>query len=324
MSSIVRIRRILVLRLYAQYLDFAPGSEGNQDALQHSECVMLRRNLCSAKTAHGDRPVVRIGERRRAAMDFYPARQQDRAPVLVGCAGWSVPGAMAAHFPQGGSHLERYATVFPGVEINTSFYRPHRPATYARWRDSVPDAFRFAVKVPKEITHGLRLHDADAALEKFLGEAAHLHPKLGCLLVQLPPSLTYDAASTHAFFHRLRGATDAALVCEPRHRTWFEPAAADALAGFGVAYVNADPQVAPLPASAGAARTVYYRLHGAPVMYYSAYTDAYLEQLAGQIEQEVAAGRQVWCIFDNTAEGAAVPNALSLLTRLRAGPPVRY
>lgn len=254
-------------------------------------------------------------------MDCYAAQKRDRLPVYIGCAGWSVPGAMAAEFPHGGSHLERYAAVFPGVEINTSFYRPHRPATYARWRDSVPDAFRFAVKVPKEITHVLRLQNADAALEKFLGEAAHLQHKLGCLLVQLPPRLSYDAASAQAFFRRLRGITDVALVCEPRHRTWFDPAAADALAGFGVAYVSADPQVASLPVSASAARIVYYRLHGAPVMYYSAYPDAYLEQLAMRIERDVQAGRQVWCIFDNTAEGAAVPNALSMLARLRSAPP---
>lgn len=242
-------------------------------------------------------------------------------PACVGCAGWSVPGAAAAAFPHGGSHLERYAAVFPGVEINTSFYRPHRPATYARWRDSVPDAFRFAVKMPKEISHALRLQNAEAALEKFIGEAAHLQHKLGCLLLQLPPRLPYDATVAPAFFRRLRGLTDVALVCEPRHTSWFGATAAQMLAGFDVAYVTADPPVAPLPEAAAAARTVYLRLHGAPVMYYSAYSDAYLEQLAARIERDAQAGRQVWCIFDNTAEGAAVPNALSLLARLQAARP---
>ncbi|HWP34406.1 MAG TPA: DUF72 domain-containing protein, partial [Thermodesulfobacteriota bacterium] len=58
--------------------------------------------------------------------------------VLVGCAGWAIPRAAAGAFPGPGSHLERYARVLPAVEINSSFYRSHRPRTYARWAASVP------------------------------------------------------------------------------------------------------------------------------------------------------------------------------------------
>ena len=258
-------------------------------------------------------------------MDCYGAQNAVPAtamPVFIGCAGWSVPAVVQAHFPQEGSHLERYAAVFPAVEINTSFYRPHLPATYARWRDSVPAAFRFAVKVPKEITHILRLQDADAALEKFAGEVAHLREKLGCLLVQLPPSLRYDGAVTQAFFQRLRSLVDVMLACEPRHPTWFAEDAAQILDMLGVAYVTADPSVAPLPQSATSfatpSQTVYIRLHGSPEMYHSAYSEACLDALAERIDRDARLGKQVWCIFDNTASGAAQPNALSLLGRLQA------
>lgn len=236
--------------------------------------------------------------------------------ILVGCAGWNIPGAMQGHFPQCGSHLERYARVFPAVEINTSFYRPHRPATYARWRDSVPEAFRFAAKVPKAITHELRLQHAQEPLKKFIDEISHLGCKLGCLLVQLPPHLHYDRAIARQFFDTLRGLTPAALVCEARHATWFGADAAVMLAQWQVGQVIADPPVAPLPDVAHNAKTVYIRLHGSPVMYYSAYPDAYLDGLAGRINAYARSGQQVWCVFDNTASGAAVPNALSLLERL--------
>jgi uncharacterized protein YecE (DUF72 family) len=74
-------------------------------------------------------------------------------PVRIGTAAWSIPKKHAAPFPTAGSHLERYAAVFNAAEINSSFYRPHRAATYERWAASVPDDFRFAVKVPKAITH---------------------------------------------------------------------------------------------------------------------------------------------------------------------------
>ena len=57
-----------------------------------------------------------------------------RLPSLyIGCAGWSVPGTVRAQFPSAGTQLERYAAVLPAVEINTSFYRPHKPETYGKW-----------------------------------------------------------------------------------------------------------------------------------------------------------------------------------------------
>ena len=77
---------------------------------------------------------------------------------------------------------------FDGVEINSSFYRPHRLSTYQRWADDVPDHFRFAVKMPKTITHEGRLRDVAEPLQRFLGEIAGLGDKLGPVLIQLPPA----------------------------------------------------------------------------------------------------------------------------------------
>ena len=69
--------------------------------------------------------------------------------VVVGCAGWSIPGRYRDLFADGDSGLAWYASRFPIVEINSSFYRPHQHATYARWAGSVPRGFRFSVKVPR-------------------------------------------------------------------------------------------------------------------------------------------------------------------------------
>ena len=99
--------------------------------------------------------------------------------IRVGCAGWSIPKEHAGRFPEDGSHLARYAERFPAVEINSSFYRPHRPSTYARWAAETPEGFAFAVKVPKEITHTRRLVDADEPLDRFLDETAALGDKRG-------------------------------------------------------------------------------------------------------------------------------------------------
>lgn len=253
-------------------------------------------------------------------MSTYPDIEQNNcAPVLIGCAGWGVPSAAQENFPSGGSHLQRYAAVLPAVEINSSFYRPHRPATYARWRDSVPESFRFSVKMPKAITHELRLQNIDEPLARFVDEASNLKEKLGCLLVQLPPSLRYDARVAGRFFDKLRSSVHIDVVCEPRHATWFVPAAADMLANLKIAYVIADPAPVEQPVPERHLQTVYIRLHGSPVMYHSSYSQDYLERLSMDIREKVRSGKRVWCIFDNTASGFAVPNALSLWARFATG-----
>jgi uncharacterized protein YecE (DUF72 family) len=238
------------------------------------------------------------------------------AKIYIACAGWNVPGAQQAHFPSDGSHLERYAAVLPAVEINTSFYRQHRPQTYARWRDSVPASFRFAVKMPRTITHQKRLQHIDDELERFLAEVAELKQKLGYLLVQLPPGLQFDATIARTFFEKLRLKVNVPIACEPRHLTWFNAEADALLISFDVARVVADP---PIQADVPMLPTlhVYIRLHGSPVIYHSQYTEQYLSRLFEQCTALITEGRQVWCVFDNTAEGAAMVNALSLVARDR-------
>src|SRR5947209_14530695 len=112
--------------------------------------------------------------------------------VRVGCAGWSIPKEHAGCFAEEGSHLVRYAQRFPAVEVNSSFYRPHRPSTYARWAAEAPESIAFSLKVPKEVTHKRRLVEADEPLDRFLGKTAVLGAKPRPLLVQ-PASLAFDA-----------------------------------------------------------------------------------------------------------------------------------
>src|SRR5688572_8997349 len=115
--------------------------------------------------------------------------------IYVGCAGWSLPKSFAGGFPAEGTHLARYAARLSAVEINSSFYRPHRCTTYKKWAASVPDGFRFSVKVPRWITHERRLSIEAGELTTFLQQVESLGSALGCLLVQLPPSLKVDATT---------------------------------------------------------------------------------------------------------------------------------
>src|SRR3954464_15705052 len=124
--------------------------------------------------------------------------------ICIGTAGWSIPREAQPGFPGGGSHLERYAAVLPAVEINSTFHRPHRASTFERWAASVPRAFRFSIKLPRTVTHDQRLAASARLLDAFLSAFTRLRSRLGCLLVQLPPSLAFDARIARAFFIALR------------------------------------------------------------------------------------------------------------------------
>jgi uncharacterized protein YecE (DUF72 family) len=242
--------------------------------------------------------------------------------IRIGTAGWSVPRDVAGALGPGASALARYATAFNAVEINSSFYRPHRPETYARWADMVPADFRFAVKLPKAITHDAGLIGVDAVIDRFLDETSNLGAKRGPILVQTPPKLVFDAPAVAALAGRLRDGGAAAIAWEPRHASWFEPDVDAWLAEHRIARVGADPARVPGAAEpAGWPGLVYRRPHGSPRMYYSGYDAAALATLAASVGPNRVDA--TWIMFDNTASGEAARNALafaSLVSRAVSAP----
>jgi uncharacterized protein YecE (DUF72 family) len=234
----------------------------------------------------------------------------DESALRIGTAGWTIPAGAAPAFPVEGSSLERYSARFDCAEINSSFHRSHRPDTWRRWASSVPGDFRFSAKLPKEITHKRRLENCSEPLSAALAEMAELGPALEILLVQLPPSLAFEPAIAASFLTDLRGRWDRHIACEPRHSSWFEGEADALLEALRIARVAADPAKMPAAAGPGGWRGLsYYRLHGSPAVYRSSYDDGRLEALARRLAAETA---PVWCIFDNTASGAATADALEL------------
>lgn len=229
----------------------------------------------------------------------------------IGTAGWAIPRGVADRFPVEGATLERYAARFDAAEINSSFHRSHRPATWDRWRDSVPPDFRFAVKLPKTITHGQRLTDCADLLARFAEEVAPLGDRRGPVLVQLPPSLAFNPDIARPFFDEASARLGGAIVCEPRHASWFEPDADALLAELGIARVAADPARVPGAEQPGGARgTAYFRLHGSPRPYWSGYDQAALLLWAERAREAAGQAQEVWIIFDNTAGGQAAGDAL--------------
>lgn len=239
--------------------------------------------------------------------------------IRVGCAGWSIASREAHRFDAGASHLARYATRFALAEINSSFYRPHRRATYERWSASVPGDFRFTVKMPKAVTHDARLRGTAQLVSRFADEIAGLGDALGGVLVQLPPSLAFDARVAQAFFAMIRRRIVVPIVVEARHASWFTPRVEPLWSRHALGRVGADPPRPPASLHPGGAGSVrYWRLHGSPDVYWSGYDDVVLQAYVEDVLAARDAGFECHVVFDNTARSQAVPDALRFMRKLDA------
>jgi uncharacterized protein YecE (DUF72 family) len=133
------------------------------------------------------------------------------------------------------------------------------------------------------------------------------------VLVQLPPSLAFDARTANAFFAMVRRRLSVPVACEPRHATWFAPEVEIVWQRHDISRVAADP--ARIPAAAvpgGSSRWSYWRWHGSPRMYYDAYGLPRLRSMAEAAVALATRQRPAWCIFDNTAGGHAIADAVQL------------
>jgi uncharacterized protein YecE (DUF72 family) len=167
--------------------------------------------------------------------------------------------------------------------------------------------------MPKLITHVKRLMGSDDALHAFLDEATALGERLACLLIQLPPSFAFVPTDVEPFLQTLRKCYNGNVALEPRHESWFSPETTKILERYQIARVAADPARVPQAAEPGGWNGLaYWRLHGSPRVYRSSYADADLSALGVKIQSTVRLARTVWCIFDNTASGAATADGLSM------------
>jgi uncharacterized protein YecE (DUF72 family) len=161
--------------------------------------------------------------------------------LLAGTSGFSYKEWVGAFYPDklpAKKMLANYSARLPIVEINNTFYRMPNAAAIQGWRAQVPDSFRFAIKVPRRISHLKRLRDCGPELKVLLAAVADLGPCLGSLLVQLPPHARCDVAALDAFLGELPVGTRAAF--EFRHDSWHVPAVFDLLKTRNAALVQSE------------------------------------------------------------------------------------
>jgi uncharacterized protein YecE (DUF72 family) len=208
--------------------------------------------------------------------------------------------------------LAYYAGRFPTVELNNPFYRLPTAEMFTRWREATPPDFRFAVKASRYITHIKRLHDVADALDLFMQRAAHLGPKLGPVLFQLPPNQQLDLSRLEAFLALLAG--DGQWVLEFRHPSWHTSEVYRLLADHAVALC--------IPVGGGlhpdritTAQFTYLRMHRGQEPG-GGFTPDELNGWAAQIRRLASVGKDVYLYFNNDWEGLAIRDAAAIQQRL--------
>jgi uncharacterized protein YecE (DUF72 family) len=244
-----------------------------------------------------------------------------RGRVHVGTSGWTYDHWLGRFYPREGgreSRLRQYARTFRSVEINATFYRLPTERAMRAWLAETPDDFVFAAKVSRFITHMKRLLDPEVHIPIFFGRIEKLGPKLGPLLVQLPPKFAVDFDRLRAFCDHLPPGH--AYAFELRHESWWTEEVFAFLAKRNLAFClfHLAGRETPEIVTAG---LVYIRLHGPGAAYQGSYDDATLTRWRDRIEAWRAEGRDVFNYFDNDERAYAAEDAKRLQDMLELPAP---
>jgi uncharacterized protein YecE (DUF72 family) len=233
--------------------------------------------------------------------------------ILIGTSGYNYPEWKGSFYPAdtpSAKMLPYYATRFPTVEINYTFYRMPTPKLVAGWAAQVPSTFRFTLKAPRRITHDKRLRGTADSLLAFVAAANALGPQLGALLFQLPPTFKKDLGVLNEFLAQLPGGTKAAF--EFRHESWLNEQVFDALreGRAGLCIADSEARSTPVLATAGFA---YFRLRD------EGYTEPDLVRWAEQVRAlDVQVGETfVYFKHEDAGKGAAFGQRLMELVASR-------
>ncbi len=236
--------------------------------------------------------------------------------LFIGTSGWSYKHWAGIFYPDSikpAGYLEYYLTKFSCVELNSSFYHLPRKTTVTGWEKRTPDTFKFCPKLSRFITHQKRLANTGDALKRFFDVFELMKTRLGPVLIQLPPGLSFDKSLIESFLNILtKQYNDYRFALEVRQKTWITNEFFDLLSQHGVAFVIADSGRRFPYHEAVTTDFVYLRFHGHEKLYASDYSDEALTQYADRIISWLNQGKEVWVFFNNDFNGFAVKDAEKL------------
>lgn len=234
--------------------------------------------------------------------------------VHIGTSGWSYREWRKEFYPvsvKPADYLAYYAQHFNTTEINSSYYHLPKETIVKRWGDTVNQAFRFCPKINKEVTHLNRLKNPEQTLPEFFEVFGTIKKQLGPVLIQLPPSLSFEKETVSTFYNALAHYKGFHFAIEPRHDSWFSSESINLMKTADISFVIADWGGSRTYAEFVTASAVYIRLHGS-ARYDTSYSDDFLNAYAKRIKHWTLQGHAVWVFFNNTAKGHAIDNAKKL------------
>jgi uncharacterized protein YecE (DUF72 family) len=226
--------------------------------------------------------------------------------VLVGTSGWQYRDWRGTFYPQKlpqSKWLEHYAGCFQVVEVNNAFYRLPEARTFTQWAERTPDDFVVGVKASRYLSHIKRLQDPAEPVARFMERARCLGPKLGPVLLQLPPTLRLELGrldETLSLFP-----DDVRVAVELRHDSWFVDATRSLLEKHGAAFCLADSTQRQTPVW----RTApwgYLRMHEGRATPHPCYGRQALTHWAERLAQQWSADEDVYVFFNNDHRACAV------------------
>lgn len=236
------------------------------------------------------------------------------AQFFVGTSGWNYRNWRGAFYPEelpAKKFLAFYAENFRTAEVNYSFYHLPTVTTYENWYATVPEGFRFALKLSRFITHIKRLNQVKRPWDDFLKRARVLKEKLGPILLQLPPSFK----ATEENLHRVEDFLDFAskegveIAIEFRDESCFSEPMLSILRGHETALVLSHSSRYPVPPVTATGSFVYFRFHGPREWCSSSYSRRDLGHWARHVRSFMNQGLNAYAYFNNDAHGDAAPNA---------------
>jgi uncharacterized protein YecE (DUF72 family) len=229
--------------------------------------------------------------------------------VYVGTSGWHYRDWRRAYYPHGltqAAWLEWYARGFATVESDNAFYRLPERRVFADWAERTPDDFVMAVKVSRYLTHIKRLRDPSEPVGRFLDRVGGLGPKLGPVLLQLPPTLQADVQALAAVLALFPA--DVRVAIEFRHASWFVPPVRALLERHGAALCLADRRGVRTPIWRTTDWT-YLRLHEGRAHPSPCYGRAALRGWADRLAGEWGPEEDVFVYFNNDPRACAPRDA---------------
>lgn len=235
--------------------------------------------------------------------------------IYIGTSGWSYKHWRELFYPTTlapTDYLAYYSQYFDTTEVNTSFYHLPRPETVAQWNSMVKKGFYFCPKISRYITHVKKLNNPGETLPRFFEIFDPFQKRLGPVLIQLPPNLSFNADKVTDFYKALQTYEGYKFSVEARHASWFEQESIHLMKRYRIGFVIGECGKRWPSCEAVTAKHVYIRFHG-KTGYDAAYTNRQLRAWARKILNWKEAGKTVWVYFNNDGNGNAIYNAQTLL-----------